>query len=242
MAIQEVVSIQSNGEFIDDICGDKIIYLPNDTQVKLLGVEHSTKFFRANEMLIDREINKASFVASEVGFDELIDQNRDLIPVVEDDLAFFQEIHKRAWIHNKPLLYVDPQLGLLNAVELGAGVGEASLLWVSLLNMLWYGTKMTRRQFLKVSGNFLASIMLFSTNTFGRDLLLSRFIPDCNQEPLPFLVRNPMAYDDYRNSATVLGLYQSARHNYCQGNGIYIVGDYHVKQYLAYGESGDLAE
>lgn len=199
-------------------------------------------FFYANENAIDNAIEKANFVAIEGGFDELLDQTANPIPVIDDDAIFFQKIIERSWKHDKPILYTDPQIGLLNSLEMGEAIFEASFLPILFLHLLRGNRNLTRRQFLVLSGLFLGDALVFSTNSFGRSWLSDRFIPSCNTEPLPWLVTHLFSYDDYRNSGTVLGLHQSAKEKYCEDEGVYFVGNHHVKHYLSYGKSIETAK
>lgn len=213
-------------------CGFQYLDFPQG-KTTVVGVSHSSYIYEPQAEFIKKAFNETSFVAIEA--DPIMDTQ--LLRSVDffGALSFFRIVREAAWELGLPLVYVDPQD---NMYYLWQEIGLAAPFLYSMLRIIPdERVRVSRRKFFLNVSLAGASLIPASQVQSMQELTRSTNCQMKTQNPL-----DGLAYLDFRNSGSILGLRQAYEHEIISGNGAYIVGKNHVAEYVKYSRDIELAK
>lgn len=208
-----------------EICKSEPVQFRNGLKIRFAGIAHDHKLYSKMQAEIIALIREHTFVASEA--------DPRFLPNTESKstgILFYRRLLSDVWQERRDLLYVDPQ-------DLNLNGAEPLMERVSLAGLI-LGTAKTltsvynRRAFLGWTLATTASAIMFGSTSLGYKM--TNDSNSCTERPQFLFSINPISYFEWRNAGVIYALGEVSSEEFPEGNGIYFVGENHVKYYLDY--------
>ncbi len=208
---------------------------PRNVQVQALGVNHSELGFNIASQDIEAAIKGSNVVSVES------DESHITKGESGGTTSFYDHIFELASKHHKPVLCCDPlrETEIFALVDVGLGIGGLTMSTYSGLSVtgaIAINKKVTRKEFLNLATFGVAAFILLGTDLADvpRD-----GITGCNGSTIHPKPTDLVSYNNFRNSAFILGISQLINLGIVHDTLIsHFIGSMHTNDYNGFADHG----